>query len=100
MPTAARSRIMAIPCIPIRATPLLVRPTARVLQASGLSPPPRSRHRQPHLLVVRPRHLVGTAIPDLPRAGRSNAKALQVGSRAPSRYANEEGRVERVERPT
>src|SRR5260370_31149164 len=85
MPMAARSRIMAIPCIPIRATPRLCRPTARVLQTSGLSPPPRSRHRQPHLLGVRPRHLLGTAIPNSPyaRAG-SHAKALQRGSGTPS----------------
>src|SRR5437763_3005272 len=64
MPMAATSPIMAIPCIPIRATLHLCRPTARVLETSGsLSPPPS---RPPHHQAVR-LHPVGTTIgPDIP----------------------------------
>src|SRR5215472_6242745 len=43
MPMAARLPIMAIPCIPIRATLLLGRRTARVLETSGSLPPPICR---------------------------------------------------------
>src|SRR2546421_3926386 len=64
MPMAARSPIMAIPCIPIRATLRLYRPTARVLETSGSLSPPLSR--PPHHQGVR-LHLVGTTIgPDIP----------------------------------
>src|SRR6266571_2292632 len=64
MPTAASSPIMAIPCIPIRATLRLYRPTARVLETSGSLSPLLSR--PPHHQGVR-LHLVGTTIgPDIP----------------------------------
>src|SRR6266566_1386443 len=79
MPTAVRSRIMATPCIPIRATPLLDRRTVRVLQTSGLLPPPISRPKQHHQGVRL--HPVGTSSsPEITCMGVCpHSKALQGG---------------------
>src|SRR6266852_1135981 len=80
MPTAVRSPIMAIPCIPIRGTPLLGRPTDRVLETSGSLPPPISRRQQPRHQGV-PLHLVGTISLDIPYASACPpTKALPGGN--------------------